>query len=61
MIIVTKSDEKRHYVNCMFDFSEVLYEYLGQDAVDAFREFIEEAYENGQEDAETEEKDDDIE
>lgn len=61
MIIVTKSDEKRHYVNCMFDFAEVLYEYLGQDTVDAFREFIEEAYEKGQEDAETEEKDDDIE
>jgi len=60
MILITKSDNKRHFIKCMFDFAEVLYEYLGQDAVDAFREFIEEAHEKGQEDAE-EEKDDDIE
>ena len=50
MIIITKSDEKRHYVRCMFDFSKVLYEYLGQDAVDGFRKFLAEAYESGRED-----------
>lgn len=54
MIIVTKSDNARHFVQCMFDFSELLYEYLGQDAVDAFREFLKEAHSSGAEEGDEE-------
>lgn len=50
MQIITKPDEKLHYVTCMREFSELLYEYLGKDAADAFRDFLAEAYETGRED-----------
>ena len=54
MILITKSDSKRHYVSCMFDFAELLYGYLGQDAVDAFRDFLKETHSTGVEERDAE-------
>ena len=39
MQILTK-DGRLHYVNADYEFTELLYEYLGQDAADAFVEFL---------------------
>ncbi len=41
--LVTKPDDKLHYVSNDSDFYELLYEYMGQDAADAFRTYCLEA------------------